>query len=144
MSLSIRFPRTESQVSEPDRSLLDMGAVVDDAVERARRVSEGGGEPVQVLACDDGIRVTAVPPGTVTIEILEPRSLKLGSDEVGEALTKAVNEALQRLRESANGAGAIDPAALAEQFAEISADARTSFSELLDSVVRLQRPDAER
>lgn len=129
---------------EAQRSLSDMAATVGQAAALAQRYSEGGGvEPVSVLACDDGIKVTASPPGTVRIEILEPRSLKLGSDEVGEALTEAVNRALDALRERISGAVALDPGALAEQFTEISGQGDAAFADLLDSVVRLQRTDSD-
>lgn len=130
-------------MTDPNRSLGDIASIVDQAMEMAQRINEGGGvDPVEVTACDDGILVTAAPPGTITIEITNPRALQRGSDEIGEELTRSVNEALTRLREAMANAVAVNPSDMAEEFTRISDQARISFSRLLDSVTGYQQPGA--
>lgn len=130
-------------MTDPNRSLDDIASLVDQAMEMAQRINEGGGvEPVEVGACDDGILVTAAPPGSIKIAIVNPRALQRGSEEVGEELTRAVNEALARLSEAMAGAVAVNPADMAEEFTRISDQGRSSFSQLLDSVMGYQQPGA--
>ena len=128
-------------MSEPNEALGDLTAIVDRVMEIGEHVAKGGGvPPVQVTACEDWARVTAVPPGELKIEITDVRALRLGREEIAKDLTRAANQALTGLRASM-GANRIDPDAMAESFKAISERGRASFATVLDSVVALQRPE---
>ena len=77
--------------------------------------AEGRGE-----AADGMVVVHAVPPGNVSRIELDPRVLRLGADQLVEALTEAVNAALADCRAKAGVAtGTADFTALREQLGEI-------------------------
>ncbi|WP_227023190.1 YbaB/EbfC family nucleoid-associated protein [Actinomadura rubrobrunea] len=79
---------------------------------------EGVGE-----AADGRIKVTAVAGGRLKSVELNPRVMRMSSQELGERLVEAVNAALEDLRAKAATAGAaegaVDPAALGKQIEEI-------------------------
>jgi len=130
-------------MTDPQRSLENLTAVVDEAARMAQRVDQGAGvPPVAVEAFGGGLRVIAAPPGFIKVEVREPRVLQRGSDEVAREIGRAANEALHRLRHAMTGAAPVDAAAAAEKFARISAQGRKSFQQVLDSVMDLQHPSA--
>ncbi|MDA1361966.1 hypothetical protein O1R50_20225 [Glycomyces luteolus] len=128
-------------MTDPQRSLENLAAVVEQAAGMAQRVGQGANvPPVAVQGCDGGLRVIAAPPGFIKVEIRDPRVLQRGSDEVSREIGRAANEALHRLRHSMTTAAPVDPAAVAEEFARVSAQGRQAFQQVLDSVMRLQHP----
>ncbi|SDD50033.1 hypothetical protein [Glycomyces harbinensis] len=125
-------------MTDPQRSLENLAAVVDRAAEMAERLDQGAKvPPVAVEACDGGLRVIAAPPGFIKVEIREPRVLQRGAAEIEKEIGRAANEALHRLRQSMSAAVPVDPAEVAREFATISAQGRRSFAELLDAARRL-------
>jgi hypothetical protein len=130
-------------MTAPLRSLQHLTAVVDEAESMARRIDQSADvPPVAVEALGGGLRVIAAPPGFIKVEIREPRVLQRGSDEIGREIGRAANEALHRLRLAMTTAVPVDAAAAAEEFARISERGRTSFQQVLDSVMDLQHPAA--
>ncbi|GAA2423115.1 hypothetical protein GCM10010191_38780 [Actinomadura vinacea] len=75
---------------------------------------EGRGE-----TADGRIRVVAAPGGEVTSIEMDPRVLRMSSEELSAELVVAVNAALRDLRERSQVADvAIDPAVLADRLRE--------------------------
>jgi DNA-binding protein YbaB len=80
------------------------------------------GEPAEGRgsAADGRIRVVAGPGGEITSIELDPRVMRMASQELAEHLTEAVNQALRELRAQATTADtAIPPEVLAQRLAEV-------------------------
>jgi hypothetical protein len=108
----------------------------------AQHVEQGAEvPPIAVEALGGGLRVIAAPPGFIKVEIRDPRVLQRGAEALGNAVGRAANEALHRLRHSMTATAApVDPASAAEAFARISAQGRNAFQQVLDSTMHLQHP----
>ncbi|XVQ11666.1 YbaB/EbfC family nucleoid-associated protein [Spirillospora sp. CA-255316] len=110
---SLRTGRTDPSAAAAAAS----AASGDAGGEPAGGVAEGVGE-----AADGKVRVTAGPGGLLKSVELDPRALRLGSEELAEQVMAAVNAALTDLRSAAAGAAAaqaVDPAALTNALHEL-------------------------
>ncbi|HEY3630127.1 MAG TPA: YbaB/EbfC family nucleoid-associated protein [Jatrophihabitantaceae bacterium] len=80
------------------------------ALEAARSGTAADREPIEAVGTagdDEQIRVTVRTPGEVTSIQLDPRAMRLPSEDLAEQLTLAVNQALTALR--ANAVAAVAP-----------------------------------
>jgi DNA-binding protein YbaB len=109
----------------------------DDVAAPTRVVGTGAGGLVEVAMA--GPRVEAVR--------LDPRVLRLGSEELGAQLTDAMNDALEQLRAraagGAPGAPAVDPQELAGRLGDLQTDSIRSMAmmsqSLSDTVQRIMQ-----
>ncbi|WP_240489861.1 YbaB/EbfC family nucleoid-associated protein [Actinomadura atramentaria] len=89
---------------------------------------EGTGE-----AADGRVKVTAVAGGRLKSVELDPRAMRMASQELGEALVTAANAALDDLRSRAAGAAAdeiVDTAALGARVEEIQNESLRQMREI--------------
>lgn len=102
---------------------------------------------VEVEAAEGMVRVSATLAGKVTVEIIDPRAVRLGGSVLAEEITAGVNAALDKAREAAGLPGAVDLKALNEKVEEIqqqSVQQLSSFmSRLADSHQKIVRTAAE-
>jgi DNA-binding protein YbaB len=135
--------------TEPDASgITDALTKALQVVQDGQRAQEEAGEQtVEVEVAEGMIRVAATLTGKVTVKLVDPRSARLGTEVLGEEITKGVNAALDAAREQAGMPGAIDLAALSEKVEEIqqqSVQQLSSFmSSLADSQAKIVRAAAE-
>lgn len=129
----------------PDtNSITDMlGQAIEAAREGQRVQDESAAQTVEAEAADGQVRATATLAGHVKVEIIDPRAVRLGAEALGEAITKAVNEALTAAREQAGLPGAIDLGGLAEKAEEIQkqsvAQLQSFMTTLADAHTRVVR-----
>ena len=128
---------------------------ITDALAKALQVAQDGqraqedaeGQTVDVEVADGMIRVSATLTGKVMVNLIDPRSARLGTEVLSEEITRGVNAALDAAREQAGMPGAIDLAALSEKVEEIqqqSVQRLSSFmSSLADSQAKIVRAAAE-
>jgi DNA-binding protein YbaB len=135
----------------PDtNSISDMlGQAIEAAREGQRAQEEAAAQSVEKEAANGQIRVTATLAGQVTVQIVDPRAIRLGAAVLGEEITKAVNEALTAAREQAGVPGAIDLGGLAEKAEEIQkqsvAQLRSFMTSLTEAHTRvIQSTDDDR
>jgi DNA-binding protein YbaB len=105
----------------PDTNAISemLGQAIEAAKEGQRAQEDAAGQTVEKEAANGQIRATATLAGTVTVQIVDPRAIRLGAEVLGEEITKAVNEALTAAREQAGVPGNIDLGGLAEKAEEI-------------------------
>lgn len=118
---------------EPD----EFERVVAQARKTLESMRRGGpaeeGEPVEGVgeAAEGRVKVTAVSGGRLTNVEINPRAMRLSSEELGGHLTAAANAALKDLRgKLADAAGdVVDPGALAERVDQIQAEGLRQLGE---------------
>jgi DNA-binding protein YbaB len=118
------FDRMLSEARSALESLRTGRADPSGAAATAAAPEDAGGEPAEGVgeAADGKVRVTAGPGGLLKSVELDPRALRLGSEELAEQVMAAVNAALTDLRSAAAGAAAaqaVDPAGLANALHEL-------------------------
>ncbi|HEU5130398.1 MAG TPA: hypothetical protein VFU12_20635 [Glycomyces sp.] len=124
-------------MSQPGNPFAD---VLKETLELSKQVQAGqDAEPddeEQVVERAEGrIRVTAGAGGEIGIA-LDPKAMRLGSEELAQELTSAVNEALASLREQQLNAKNLDLDAINEQVAELQQKASAQLSSFMDGVLR--------
>lgn len=124
-------------MSQSDNPFAD---VLKETLELSKQVQAGqDAEPddeEQVVERAEGrIRVTAGAGGEIGIA-LDPKAMRLGSEELAQELTSAVNEALASLREQQLNAKNLDLDAINEQVAELQQKASAQLSSFMDGVLR--------
>ncbi|MFI6514814.1 YbaB/EbfC family nucleoid-associated protein [Spirillospora sp. NPDC050679] len=125
------------------------GADLDRMLSEARRTLEsmrtGGApapsddKPVEGVgeAADGRVRVTTVTGGRLKKVELDPRAMRLPSQELGEHIVAAANAALDDLRAKAASAGAaeaVDTAALGKRVEEIQNESLRQMTTLSQSI----------
>lgn len=124
-------------MSQSDNPFAD---VLKETLELSKQVQAGqDAEPddeEQVVERAEGrIRVTAGAGGEIGIA-LDPKAMRLGSEELAQELTSAVNEALASLREQQLNAKNLDLDAINEQVAELQQKASAQLSSFMDGILR--------
>lgn len=102
---------------------------------QAGQDAEPDDEEQVVERVEGRIRVTAGPGGEIGIS-LKPKAMRLGSEELAQELTSAVNEALASLRERQLNAKNLDLDAINEQVAELQQKASAQLSSFMDGILR--------
>lgn len=121
-----------------DLSGTDLDRLLGEARETLESMRQGGGaapdrpaaprsEQLQGIgeAAGGRVAVTAVPGGRIDAVRLDPRVMRMASEELGEQLALAVNAALDDLRAKSAAAGtdqAVDTAALSRQVERLQND----------------------
>jgi len=105
---------TDFSSSELDRMLSEARGALESMRQGAADPSP---EPVEAVgeAADGRVTVTATTGGRVTAVDINPRAMRLSSQELGEQLVIAINAALDELRArtpTATDEPSVDPAAL--------------------------------
>jgi hypothetical protein len=111
------------------------------AVERVGAVAGDGSEPVEGegTALDGQVSVRALPPGRLGAVLLDPRVMRLPSQDLAEALVVAANAALADLQEKAAlPAGAPDLTGLRSSLDQLRQDANRQFGALTASLLAAQ------
>ncbi|WP_240193250.1 YbaB/EbfC family nucleoid-associated protein [Glycomyces sp. YM15] len=103
-----------------------------------RAQQEAGNQTVEVEVAEGMIRVAATLAGKVSVELVDPRSARLGVEVLSEEITKGVNAALDAAREQAGLPGAIDLAALNEKVEEIQQQSMRQLSSFMSTLVDSQ------
>lgn len=124
-------------MSQSDNPFAD---VLKETLELSKQVQAGqDAEPddeEQVVERAEGrIRVTAGAGGEIGIA-LDPKAMRLGSEELAQELTSAVNEALASLREQQLNAKNLDLDAINEQVGELQQKASAQLSSFMDGILR--------
>jgi DNA-binding protein YbaB len=133
------FDRLFEQTRRVLSSMRATGVAPDaeEAAEPARGTGSAAGGQVEVVVV--GQRVESVN--------LDPRSLRMGAELLGEQITLAMNAALDDLREQTARSGAeapdVDPAALGQTLGELQNESVRSMSAITealgDAVRRIQQ-----
>jgi hypothetical protein len=100
------------------------------------------GEPVEGegegSAADGQVVARAVLPGRIGGLTLDPRAMRLASQDLAEAVVSAVNAALADLRDKAVPAGSADLTALRTSLERLRQDTQQQFGALTDSLMAAQ------
>ncbi|THV21757.1 YbaB/EbfC family nucleoid-associated protein [Glycomyces paridis] len=99
-----------------------------------RAQEDAGKEKVEVEVADGMVRVSATLAGKVTVEVVDPRAMRLGGSELAEQITTGVNAALDKAREQAGLPGAVDLDALTEKVEEIQQQSVQRLSSFMTSL----------
>lgn len=111
------------------------------AKDAAEEQSNNASEPVAVEAAEGNLLVNASPDGTVAIE-LTPRALRLGSEQLSEEISQAVNDALTQLREKTNSAAGEEPVdmqGLSSNLQRLQKESAQHMQSFFDSLVDSNR-----
>lgn len=106
------------------------------AAKRVQEIQEGQSEaePILVEAAEGMVTVSVKAPGTAEVSI-RPSAMRMGSEELSEQISLAVNEAYAALREQAGAGAAVNLEELNEQLAEIQRDSSARLSSFLDGIM---------
>ena len=99
-----------------------------------RAQEEAGATTVEVEAAEGMVRVSATLAGKLTVEIVDPRAVRLGGTVLAEEITIGVNAALDKAREQAGLPGGVDLEALTEKVEEIQQQSVQRLSSFMTSL----------
>ncbi|RRR99317.1 hypothetical protein EIW28_11380 [Glycomyces terrestris] len=119
----------------PESGIADALAKAMDIVRDGRQAQEdAGAQAVEVRAADGMISVSATLAGKVTVDIVDPRAVRLSKEYLSEEITNGVNAALDAAREQAGVPGAIDLDALSEKVEEIQQQSVQQLSSFMNTL----------
>ncbi len=119
----------------PENGIADALAKAMDIVREGRQAQEeAGAQTVEVQAAEGMIRVSATLAGKVTVDIVDPRAVRLSKEYLSEEITAGVNAALDAAREQAGMPGAIDLESLSEKVEEIQQQSVQQLSSFMNTL----------
>lgn len=131
----------------PDSSsLTEALAKTMEAATHVQQIQDGQGdiEPAVGKGADGLVAATAKMPGTIDLRI-DPQAMRLGSEMLSIEVAKAVNDALEMLREQVGASGAaVDLEDLNQQLGEVQQQVSKSMSSFIDGLMSAHARAAER
>ncbi|GAA1692995.1 hypothetical protein GCM10009830_45950 [Glycomyces endophyticus] len=111
-----------------------LGQALQIARDGQRAQEEAGGRHVEVEAAEGMIRVSATLAGKVTVDLVDPRAMRLSKEYLGEEISAGVNAALDAAREQAGIPGAVDLGALSEQVEQLQQQSVQRLSSFMNTL----------
>ena len=121
----------------------EFARMLNETLQAVGKVSQAGGEEGAETthvgeAAEGRVRATVTAGGRLESLYLDPRMMRLGSEELGEHVVTAVNAAFDALRAQALPTAGVDLTGLAEQVRELRDTAVPRMESFLQAMVAAQ------